>query len=59
MLPLQSAFYQACLDARYPNDPDMNDPGLTGVAAWPLNHVNGLRISTALAYLNPPATAST
>ena len=53
MLPQQSAFYQACLDAGFPADPDMNHPSSTGVGAWPLNNVDGLRISTALAYLNP------
>ena len=30
-LPLQSAFYQACRDAGFPDDPDMNHPDATGV----------------------------
>lgn len=53
MLPLQRAFYEACLAAGFPDDPDMNHPLSTGVGAWPLNNVDGLRVSTALAYLNP------
>jgi choline dehydrogenase len=53
LLPVQEAFYQACLDAGFPIDPDMNHPQSTGVGFWPLNNIDGLRISTALAYLNP------
>ncbi|HEX2174190.1 MAG TPA: GMC family oxidoreductase N-terminal domain-containing protein, partial [Dehalococcoidia bacterium] len=33
MLPQQSAFYQACLEAGFPDDPDMNHPRSTGVGA--------------------------
>ena len=51
LLPVQAAFYSACLDAGYPADPDMNAPDSTGVGCWPKNNVNGLRISTAIAYL--------
>src|SRR5262245_12696246 len=53
LLPVQEAFYQACLDAGFPTDPDMNHPHSAGLGFWPLNNVDGLRISTALAYLNP------
>ena len=53
LLPVQEAFYQACLDAGFPTDPDMNDPQSAGLGFWPLNNIDGLRISTALAYLNP------
>jgi choline dehydrogenase len=53
LLPVQEAFYQACLDAGFPNDPDMNHPQSAGLGCWPLNNVDGLRISTALAYLDP------
>jgi choline dehydrogenase len=53
LLPVQEAFYQACLEAGFPADPDMNDPQSGGLGFWPLNNIDGLRISTALAYLNP------
>ena len=51
-LPLQAAFYQACLDAGFPDDPDMNHPEATGVGAFPLNNPGGVRMSTALTYLD-------
>lgn len=53
MSALQGAFFSACEDAGFPVDPDMNAPDSTGVGAWPMNEVDGLRISTALAYLEP------
>jgi choline dehydrogenase len=53
LLPVQEAFYQACVDEGFPLDPDMNDPQSSGLGFWPLNSIDGLRISTALAYLNP------
>ncbi len=53
LLPAQEAFYQACLAAGFPLDPDMNHPQSTGLGFWPLNNLDGLRISTALAYLHP------
>ena len=51
-LPLQAAFYQACVDLGFPEDPDMNHPEATGVGAFPLNNPGGIRMSTALTYLN-------
>jgi choline dehydrogenase len=53
LLPVQEAFYQAALAAGFPEDPDMNHPQSGGLGFWPLNNLDGLRISTALAYLNP------
>jgi choline dehydrogenase len=53
LLPVQEAFYQAGLAAGFPEDPDMNHPQSGGLGFWPLNNLDGLRISTALAYLNP------
>jgi len=53
LLPVQEAFYQACVDAGYPPDPDMNEPQSWGLGFWPLNTIDGVRISTALAYLDP------
>ena len=51
-LPLQQAFYQACRDAGFPDDPDMNHPDATGVGAMPLNNPGGVRMSTAITYLD-------
>ena len=51
-LPIQAAFHQACVDLGFPEDPDMNHPEATGVGAFPLNNPGGIRMSTALTYLN-------
>ena len=51
-LPFQAAFYQACRDAGFPNDPDMNHPDATGVGQMPLNNPGGIRMSTAITYLD-------
>ena len=51
-LPLQAAFYQACRDAGFPEDQDMNHPDATGVGAVPLNNPGGVRMSTAITYLD-------
>ena len=52
-LPLQSAFHQACLAAGFPDDPDMNHPDSGGAGPIPLNNPGGVRMSTALGYLDP------
>jgi choline dehydrogenase len=52
-LPAQAAFYQACLAADFPADPDMNHPDSMGVGPIPMNNPDGIRMSTALTYLNP------
>ena len=51
--PIQSAFYQACIDAGFPHDPDMNNPDSSGVGPVPFNTRDGVRMSTALTYLDP------
>ena len=51
-LPLHAAFYQACRDAGFPDDPDMNHPDATGVGQVPLNNPGGVRMSTAITYLD-------
>ena len=51
-LPAQSAFYSACIDAGYSDCPDHNDPDSAGVGPTPLNNPNGIRISTAMGYLD-------
>jgi choline dehydrogenase len=50
--PTQAAFYQACLEADFPPDSDMNHPESTGVGPFPMNNPDGIRVSTALAYLS-------
>lgn len=52
-LPAQNAFHQACLAADFPPDSDMNHPESMGVGPIPMNNPDGIRMSTALAYLNP------
>jgi choline dehydrogenase len=47
------AFVQACLDAGFPENPDMNRPKSIGVGALTVNNVNGIRMNTALTYLQP------
>ena len=51
-LPLQAAFYQACRESGFPDDPDMNHPDATGVGQMPLNNPGGVRMSTAITYLD-------
>ncbi len=53
LLPLQRAFHAACLSAGHRDDPDMNNPDGEGVGAIPLNYVDGVRVSTAIGYINP------
>jgi choline dehydrogenase len=51
--PIDQAFVAACRDAGYPDDPDMNGPKSIGVGALPVNNIGGIRMNTALAYLDP------
>ena len=53
LLPSVQAFQKACLSLGYPSFPDMNHPEAHGVGMLPLNKVGGVRINTAIAYLNP------
>ena len=50
--PQQHAFYRACLDAGFPDCPDHNRPGSTGVGPLAFNLAGQVRISTAIAYLD-------
>lgn len=52
-LPFQDAFYRSCLDAGFPEAPDLNHPEATGIGPLPINNVDGVRMSTAVAYINP------
>ena len=51
-LPTAEAFYDACVSMGFPEDPDQNHPDSNGIAARPLNNINGVRMSTSLTYLN-------
>lgn len=52
-LPLQEAFHRACTAAGFQETNDHNHPDSTGVGALPMNNPNGVRMSTALTYINP------
>ena len=49
----QLAFYEACREVDFPDCPDLNDPHASGVGPLPFNNPGGVRISTAIGYLNP------
>ena len=51
-LPIASVFLEACLEEGFPYVPDQNHPEATGVGIVPRNNQKGIRISTALAYLD-------
>lgn len=52
-LPYARAFETACIEAGFPEDPDQNHPESTGVSPRARNTIDGVRISMALAYLDP------
>ena len=51
--PCSRAFYEACVAAGFPEDADKNHPESEGVGPAPRNHLAGVRISMAIAYLDP------
>ena len=52
-MPYASAFEQACIAEGYPADADQNHPESTGVSPRARNTIDGVRISMAIAYLDP------
>ena len=52
-MPLQRAFHRACLDAGFPEHPDMAQPDSTGVCPRIENNVDGIRMSMGTNYVNP------
>ena len=50
--PHSRAFYEACVAAGFPEDTDQNHPESYGVGPQPRNHIDGVRISMAIAYLD-------
>lgn len=53
LLPVNKAFWDACVAKGFPATEDHNHPDSYGVGSKPLNNINGLRMSTSLTYLNP------
>ena len=51
--PAQEAFYLACRASGFPDCADHNGPNATGVGPGITNNHNRVRLSTALAYLEP------
>ena len=52
-IPIQEAFYQACLEMGFPEHPDMNSPDSTGLSPVPTSLPDGIRMSTAMTHLSP------
>ena len=50
--PHSRAFYEACVAAGFREDTDQNHPESEGVGPQPRNHIDGVRISMAIAYLD-------
>jgi choline dehydrogenase len=51
--PMQEAFYRTCVAADFPEYPDVHHPEATDVSLRAENNVDGIRMSTALTYLQP------
>jgi choline dehydrogenase len=58
MSPLTAAFIEAGLRLGFAEEDDKNCPGTPGIGLLPLNAVDGVRISTAVAYLMPSLARS-
>ncbi len=53
LVPLQRSFADACAGEGFGWSDDFNHPSSTGVGPFPMNRRGDLRISTAIAYLQP------
>src|SRR4051794_24785106 len=51
--PVMHAFIDACVQAGHPRVEDLSTPGAIGAGSVPVNQVDGVRQSTAVAYLIP------
>ncbi len=51
-LPAQTAFYNSIRALGHEDCPDLNEPDATGIGPFPSNNPNGIRMSTAIGYLN-------
>ena len=54
LAPVTPVFLDACAELGYPAEPDKNAGGPPGAGLIPSNAADGVRISTATAYLPPP-----
>jgi choline dehydrogenase-like flavoprotein len=50
--PITTAFYAACAELGFPNEPDKNADKPLGYGPMPRNAMDGLRYNTAITYLN-------
>ena len=53
MHPVSEAFQTACADLSFPHEIDKNVPGTPGWGSLPRNIVDGVRVNTAHAYIDP------
>jgi choline dehydrogenase len=53
MHPVSEAFQTACADLSFPQEIDKNVPGPPGWGSLPRNIVDGVRVNTAHAYIDP------
>ena len=53
LIPIQSAFHQACRSLGFNDTRDHNGPENGGVGPWPMNRRGLTRISTAISHLGP------
>ena len=53
LLPLQHAYLEAGQALGFAAVTDHNHPEATGIGPWPMNQRDGMRVSTAIAYLLP------
>lgn len=53
LLPLQRAYFETCRNLGFDEVTDHNHPQSSGVGPWPMNIRDGIRVSTAIAYLLP------
>lgn len=51
--PITRAFYDACAELGFPSEPDKNGDGPPGYGPVPRNALDGMRINTGIAYVNP------
>jgi choline dehydrogenase len=51
--PIQQAFHAACLQAGFAVTEDKNGLHPAGLGVTPSNNIDGVRVSTAMTYLNP------
>jgi predicted dehydrogenase (TIGR03970 family) len=57
-LPPSKAFYDACIELGIQDCPDLNRPDVRGVGPIPTNYFQGVRYSSAVAYLMPSRSRS-